>query len=91
VTFDSVLFFAVLSLLQLIPGLAYSYIVAITEKTGVPVLGALVVLSGITTLCFGFLSSQINQIRREMVVFSGNEMDALEEKPESDRVSSEKA
>lgn len=65
VIFDGFLFFMVLSAFQIVPGFIYSIYVALAERSGVPVLGAIAVLSGMLTLGLGFISSQINEIRQE--------------------------
>lgn len=63
VLFDSFLFFSFFAFLQIVPGLAYSYYLAAYQGQGVPVLGAVVVISGIIVLGLGIISSQINTLR----------------------------
>jgi glycosyltransferase involved in cell wall biosynthesis len=65
VLFDSFLFFSFFACLQIIPGLIYSYKLAVMQGQGVPVLGAVAVISGIIVFGLGIISSQINTIRLE--------------------------
>lgn len=65
VLFDSFLFFSFFAMCQIIPGLLYSYNRAALQGQGVPVLGAVVVISGIIVFGLGIISSQINTIRFE--------------------------
>jgi len=64
--FDSLLFFSVLALIQLIAATVYSISVMNRQGLGVPVLGAVVFVSGCLTFFMGVLSAQINAIRQEL-------------------------
>lgn len=63
--FDAFLFFSICALIQLLIGTSYSLFVAIRVGHGLPLLGALVVLSGILTFFMGIIASQISQVRKE--------------------------
>lgn len=70
--FDAFVFFTALSLLQIIPGIAYSLYIAYSAGLGIPVLGALVILSGLITFFFGIISSQISEHRQGNFEFNQN-------------------
>lgn len=65
ILFNAFNLFIFFSLLQIIPGLVYSINEALQSGLGVPVLGAMVTISGIITLGLGIISSQIHEMRQE--------------------------
>ena len=64
--FDSLLFFSGLALAQILPATVYSIWMASRVGIGVPVLGAVVFISGCLTFFMGVLSAQISAIRQEL-------------------------
>jgi glycosyltransferase involved in cell wall biosynthesis len=69
ILFDAFLFFTVLAAMQIIPAIIYSIIVMLNKHNGIPVLGALVFISGFLTFAIGLLSAQISEIRHELFEF----------------------
>ena len=63
--FDALLFFSTLAFVQLLFGVIYSLYMISTVNIGVPVLGALIMISGLLTFFMGLISSQISQMRQE--------------------------
>jgi glycosyltransferase involved in cell wall biosynthesis len=63
--FDSMLFFGVCSAIQLIIGLCYSVYTIKMYNEGIPILGAVIIISAMLTFFMGLISSQINHIRLE--------------------------
>ena len=64
--FDSLLFFSFLALVQIVPATVYSIWMANRVGIGVPVMGAVVFISGCLTFFMGVLSAQITAIRQEL-------------------------
>ena len=67
--FDAFLFFSFLAMIQLLPGIIYTLVMGFTTGRGVPVLGALTIISGLLTFFMGLLSAQISEIRQERFEF----------------------
>ncbi len=63
--FDAFLFFSLFAFAQILIGGAYSIYKAYTVGLGFPILGVLIIMSGLLTLFLGILSSQISQMRQE--------------------------
>ena len=65
ILFEAFGFFALLSFLQIVPGLAYGVTLALTRGLGFPVLAATLVLSGLLTFFMGLVCDQIVSLRKE--------------------------
>ncbi|MCY2926441.1 MAG: glycosyltransferase family 2 protein, partial [Planctomycetota bacterium] len=65
VLFEAFRFFTVLSLLQVVPGMAYGLYVAFTHRLGFPTLASTVVTSGVLTFLIGLVCDQIAAMRQE--------------------------
>ena len=65
ILFEAFNAFALMSILQIVPGLIYGLIIALAVGRGVPVLAATVVLSGILTFFMGLICDQIVALRKE--------------------------
>ncbi len=65
--FDSFLVFTAFSFLMLSTGLVYSFYIAYTLRLGIPVLGATAILIGVLTFFMGLISSQISELRKELL------------------------
>lgn len=76
ILFDAFTLFFIFALLQIVPGLVYSLIEALRSGLGVPVLGAMVIISGIITFGMGIISSQIHEMRQERFEFFDNNTEA---------------
>lgn len=69
VLFDAYLFFSLCAVLQFVVGSAYSAWVMVSYHRGMPVLGALVLISGVLTFFMGIISGQISEMRQERFEF----------------------
>ncbi|MBC8372129.1 MAG: glycosyltransferase family 2 protein [Phycisphaerae bacterium] len=65
ILFEAFGFFALLSMLQIIPGLIYGIVVAIRQNQGFPVLAATIIISGVLTFFMGLLCDQVVALRKE--------------------------
>ena len=65
ILFEAFGFFTLLSMLQIIPGLAYGIITAANKGQGFPVLAATVIISGVLTFFMGLLCDQVVALRKE--------------------------
>ena len=65
ILFEAFGFFALLSMLQIIPGLIYGIVVAIRQSQGFPVLAATIIISGVLTFFMGLLCDQVVALRKE--------------------------
>ncbi|MEI7835432.1 MAG: glycosyltransferase family 2 protein [Planctomycetota bacterium] len=65
VLFEAFRFFTALSLLQVVPGMAYGLYVAFTHRQGFPTLASMVVVSGVLTFLIGLVCDQIAAMRQE--------------------------
>lgn len=63
--FDAFLFFSICAFFQVVTGVAYSLVIAIEHGLGLPLLGAVFIISGILTFFMGILASQISLVRKE--------------------------
>ncbi len=63
--FDAFLFFSTLAIIQIVLGLGYSAYISLNYGLGFPVLGAVVLISGVNTFFIGLVSSQISELRQE--------------------------
>lgn len=74
--FDAFLFFSIFAVLQFTSGILYSLYVSLNAGLGIPVFGALLIISGLLTMFLGIISSQISELRQERFeVISNNELD----------------
>lgn len=65
VLFEAFGFFAVMSLLQIIPGIVYGLYTAIVNSRGFPILASTVIISGVLTFFIGIVTDQITALRKE--------------------------
>ena len=65
ILFEAFGFFTFLAMLQVIPGLVYGTIVAVSQGQGFPVLAATVIISGVLTFFMGLLCDQVVALRKE--------------------------
>jgi len=65
VLFEAFGFFTFLSLAQIIPALIYGVVLALVTRRGVPVLAAVVAISGLLTFFMGLICDQIVALRKE--------------------------
>jgi glycosyltransferase involved in cell wall biosynthesis len=65
VLFEAFRFFTALSLLQIVPGMAYGLYVAFTHRQGFPTLASTAVTSGVLTFLIGLVCDQIAAMRQE--------------------------
>jgi len=65
ILFETFRFFTTLSLLQVIPGLAYGLYLTFRNKAGFPTFAVIIVISGILTFFMGIISDQISELRKE--------------------------
>ena len=73
--FDAFLFFSVIALLQLVPGVIYTLYIVVVNNHGVPVMGALVLISGFLTFSIGLISAQISEMRQEQFEYRARNLD----------------
>lgn len=57
--------FGTIGIASVFIGLVYGIVSALTQKLGIPVLSAIIIIFGIQTLFFGIISGQISQLRLE--------------------------
>lgn len=67
ILFEAFGFFAVLALLQVVPGVIYGTAMALATGRGFPVLAATVIVSGVLTFFMGLLCDQIVALRKERI------------------------
>ncbi len=65
ILFKPLQFFGWIGSVLIITGLIYGFYKALTVRLGFPVLGTLVILTGIQSFFFGLLCDQISALRRE--------------------------
>ena len=65
VLFEAFGFFTLLSIIQLLPGLIYGIMMACLTGKGIPVLAALMIISGLLTFFMGLICDQIVSLRKE--------------------------
>jgi len=65
ILFEAFGFFTLLSVLQILPGIAYGVWIALKNRGGIPTLASTIIISGLLTFFMGLLCDQITALRQE--------------------------